>query len=85
MNYNPNIHHHRSIRLQGYNYSQTGLYYIKIRVKKNRRSPKQICEELINQNRANYIAPADYREDSDLDKVIKLVINKEPQVSEKTI
>lgn len=28
--YNPNIHHRRSIRLQGYDYSQAGLYFITI-------------------------------------------------------
>ncbi len=28
MNYNPKIHHRRSIRLKGYNYSQAGLYFI---------------------------------------------------------
>lgn len=28
--YNPNIHHRRSIRLKGYNYSQAGLYFITI-------------------------------------------------------
>jgi REP element-mobilizing transposase RayT len=26
--YNPNIHHRRSIRLKGFDYSQTGLYFI---------------------------------------------------------
>jgi REP-associated tyrosine transposase len=30
MGYNPNIHHRRSIRLKGYDYSQTGLYFIPI-------------------------------------------------------
>ena len=30
MNYNPNIHHRHSIRLQGYDYSQAGLYFITI-------------------------------------------------------
>jgi putative transposase len=30
MNYNPNIHHRRSIRLKGYDYSQAGLYFITI-------------------------------------------------------
>jgi REP element-mobilizing transposase RayT len=30
MRYNPNIHHRRSIRLQGYDYSQAGLYFITI-------------------------------------------------------
>ena len=29
-NYNPNIHHRRSIRLKGYDYSQEGLYFITI-------------------------------------------------------
>ncbi|MBK8443155.1 MAG: transposase [Sphingobacteriales bacterium] len=28
--YNPNIHHRRSIRLKGYEYSQAGLYFITI-------------------------------------------------------
>ncbi len=28
--YNPNIHHRRSIRLKGYDYSQSGLYFITI-------------------------------------------------------
>jgi REP element-mobilizing transposase RayT len=28
--YNPNIHHRRSIRLKGYDYSKAGLYYITI-------------------------------------------------------
>lgn len=30
MKYNPNIHHRRSIRLQGYDYSQAGAYFITI-------------------------------------------------------
>jgi len=30
MRFNPKIHHRRSIRLQGYDYSQPGLYYITI-------------------------------------------------------
>jgi REP element-mobilizing transposase RayT len=29
-NYNPNIHHRKSIRLKGYDYSKAGLYYITI-------------------------------------------------------
>lgn len=28
--YNPAIHHHRSIRLQGYDYSQVGAYFITV-------------------------------------------------------
>lgn len=30
MPYNPNIHHRKSIRLKGYDYSQAGLYFITI-------------------------------------------------------
>jgi REP element-mobilizing transposase RayT len=30
MEYNPQIHHHRSIRLRNYNYAQEGLYFITI-------------------------------------------------------
>ena len=30
MRYNPKIHHRRSIRLKGYDYSQSGLYFITI-------------------------------------------------------
>ena len=30
MPYNPNIHHRRSIRLKGYDYSQVGLYFVTI-------------------------------------------------------
>ncbi len=28
MNYNPNIHHRRSIRLKGYDYAQAGIYFL---------------------------------------------------------
>ncbi len=30
MPYNPHIHHRRSIRLKGYDYAQTGLYFVTI-------------------------------------------------------
>ena len=30
MHYNPEIHNRRSIRLEGYDYSQAGLYFITI-------------------------------------------------------
>jgi hypothetical protein len=30
MKYNPDIHHRRSIRLKGYDYSQAGMYFITI-------------------------------------------------------
>ncbi|MCK9411729.1 MAG: haloacid dehalogenase-like hydrolase [Prolixibacteraceae bacterium] len=52
------------------------VYNPKIRAKKNKKSPKQICEDLISQNRADYIAPANYSDGSELDKMIKLIIDK---------
>lgn len=39
-------------------------------------SPKQICEQLIEQNRADFLAPADYSENSKLDRILKTLINK---------
>ena len=35
MRYNSNIHHRRSIRLKGYDYSQAGLYFVTICVQNN--------------------------------------------------
>ena len=52
------------------------VYNPKLRAKKSKLSPKQICLDLISQKRADYIAPADYSEDSILDKLIKTVIDK---------
>jgi hypothetical protein len=46
------------------------------RKKFDKPSPKQICEDLIKQNRADYIAPADYSENAKLFKIIKILINK---------
>ncbi|MDD4531063.1 MAG: transposase, partial [Candidatus Gracilibacteria bacterium] len=33
MVYNQNIHHRRSVRLVGYDYSQSGLYFVTVCVK----------------------------------------------------
>lgn len=52
------------------------VYNPKIRAKKTKKSPKQICEDLISQNRADFIAPANYSEGSKLDNLIKLIIDK---------
>jgi 2-hydroxy-3-keto-5-methylthiopentenyl-1-phosphate phosphatase len=46
------------------------------RNKKGKPTAKQICEELILQNRADYIAPADYTENSRLYKILTTLINK---------
>ena len=52
------------------------VYNPKARAKKNKKSPKQICQELISQKRADYIAPANYSDGSELDIIIKLIIDK---------
>ncbi|MDP4290756.1 MAG: HAD family hydrolase [Bacteroidota bacterium] len=52
------------------------VYNPKIRARHNKLSPKQVCKLLIKQNRADFISPADYSENSDLDKIIKLTIDK---------
>jgi 2-hydroxy-3-keto-5-methylthiopentenyl-1-phosphate phosphatase len=41
-----------------------------------KKTPKEQCCELIEQNRADYIAPADYSEGSELDQIVKLVIDR---------
>lgn len=43
---------------------------------KKKKSPKKICQELIEQKRAKYIATADYTTNSKLVKTIKLIIDK---------
>jgi len=46
------------------------------RKRKDKPSAKEICEELILQNRADYIAPADYSANSKLFNILKILINK---------
>jgi hypothetical protein len=39
-------------------------------------SPEQMCRELLKQQRVDYVAAADYREGSLLDKTLKLIIDR---------
>jgi hypothetical protein len=41
----------------------------------NKPSAKEVCEDLIMQNRADYLAPADYSTDSKLYKILQNLIN----------
>ena len=43
---------------------------------KNKPSSKEVCKKLIEQNRADYALPADYREGKGLDKLVKHIIEK---------
>lgn len=39
-------------------------------------SPKKICESLLENKRCSFIAPADYRKNQRLDKMVRLIIDK---------
>ena len=44
--------------------------------KNRKKAPKEICEEIVRQQRADFLAPANYLENSPLDVLIKKCINK---------
>jgi hypothetical protein len=47
-----------------------------IPTKNRKRAPKEICEEIVLQNRADFMAPANYLENSPLDILIKRCVDK---------
>lgn len=52
------------------------VYDPKKRRTKHKPSGKEICEDLIRQDRADFIAPADYRKSSKLFKILQFLINR---------
>jgi putative transposase len=50
MPYNPNIHHRRSIRLQGYDYTQVGAYFVTICTYQRQRLFGEIVDGEMNLN-----------------------------------
>jgi len=42
----------------------------------NKRSPKELCTEIVENNRADFMAPADYSKEKELDLLIKKCIDK---------
>jgi phosphoserine phosphatase len=52
------------------------VYDTKKRKTKNKPSAKEICEELIRQDRADFIAPADYSTTSKLFRILSHLINR---------
>ena len=50
------------------------VYDPKKRKRKNKPSPRQICEKLIEQNRADFISAADYSEGSKLEQILQALI-----------
>jgi REP element-mobilizing transposase RayT len=56
MQYNPKIHHRRSIRLQGYDYSQAGLYFLTLNTHDRKCLFGEIIEQKMILNDAGRIA-----------------------------
>jgi putative transposase len=57
MTYDPEIHHRRSIRLQGYDYSQPGSYYITICTQAKEHLFGRVVEGQMHRNEmGNYVA-----------------------------
>lgn len=56
--------------------STVAVYIPEVNHVEGRKTPRQQCQELIAQNRVDYIAPADYTEGSQLDCTIKLLIER---------
>ncbi len=52
------------------------VYDSKKRHSKNKKSPKEICQELITHKRAKYMAPANYKKNSKLYNIIEMIIDK---------
>lgn len=52
------------------------VYDGKKRKTKGRAAPKEVCQRLISEGRVNYIAPADYTDNSSLLRIIKLTIDR---------
>ncbi len=55
MKYNPDIHHRKSIRLQGYDYSREGLYFITICTQRSLHLFGEIIDHKIALNDAGYM------------------------------
>lgn len=52
------------------------VYNPKKRKERDKLSMKQMCQQLIEEDRVNYIAPADYTDESPLVNIIKLTIDR---------
>ncbi len=61
MPYNPTIHHRRSIRLKGYDYSQAGLYFITICVQDRKYLFGQIEDGVVVLNDAGKMAQNEWQ------------------------
>ncbi len=66
-----------SMKMMNYQGGATiAVYNMEAPVVPGRKTPREICRELLAQDRVKFIAPADYSEGSDLENTIKLLIDR---------
>ncbi|MFA6271438.1 MAG: transposase [Candidatus Paceibacterota bacterium] len=70
--YNPDIHHRRSIRLNGYDYSQAGAYFVTICVHERECLLGEIVDEEMQLNQSGRIVAAEWIRLGELRKEIEL-------------
>ena len=75
--YNPNIHHRRSIRLKGYDYSQAGLYFITICCQDR----KYLFGEVVAANAIGSIDESGINPITENDSYPKMVLNHFGQIA----
>jgi putative transposase len=66
MIFNPNIHHRKSIRLQGYDYSQTGLYFITVCTHDRLPLFGKITDGIMQLNDAGQIAQEEWQKSANI-------------------
>ena len=71
--YNPEIHHRRSIRLKGYDYSQPGLYFITICVHNREHLFGEIVGGKMEMNDAGKIAEQEWLKTAEMRENVELL------------
>lgn len=72
MTYNPDIHHRRSIRLKGYDYSQSGLYFITMCTYKKEPLFGEIVNGIIDLNEYGKIVKNEWLKTSEMRPSVEL-------------
>ena len=72
MKYNPEYHHRRSIRLQGYDYSQTGIYFVTICTHKRQCLFGEICNGKMLLNQIGKIVAQEWLKSAEIRQEIAL-------------
>jgi putative transposase len=72
MKYNPEIHHRRSIRLRGYDYSKNGLYFITICTKDRQHIFGSIANGVMQLNPQGQIAHIEWQQTAQIRPEIRL-------------